>query len=78
MTVGAVAKGQEGREGGVLAGERGWDLQTNLITSLQNGITLLVLEWLTFQKARAKEQESSILKREKAGMERGRCWIKGL
>lgn len=38
---------EESRErlgGGAVGGERGRDLQTNLITSLQNGITLLALE----------------------------------
>lgn len=33
-----------------MGGERGRDLQTNLITSLENGITLLALELLTSQK----------------------------
>lgn len=33
-----------------MVGERGRDLQTNLITSLQNGITLLALELLTSLK----------------------------
>lgn len=33
-----------------MGGKRGRDLQTNLITSLQNGITLLALELLTSLK----------------------------
>lgn len=36
-------------------GERGRDLQTNLITSLQNGITLLALELLTSPKESEQE-----------------------
>lgn len=55
-----------------MGGERGRDLQTNLITSLQNGITLLALELLTSQK----ESESWILKRERAGMGRGDAVLK--
>lgn len=50
-----------------MGGERGRDLQTNLITSLQNGITLLALELLTSQKERKKGGESGILKRERRG-----------
>lgn len=60
-------------EGGVV-GERGRDLQTNLITSLQNGITLLVLELLTFLKE--SEKEWDIEKRERAGMGRGNAVLK--
>lgn len=38
-----------------MGGERGRDLQTNLITSQQNGITLLALELLTSLKESEKE-----------------------
>lgn len=53
-----------------MGGERDRDLQTNLITSLQNGITLPALELLTFLKESEKEQACGILKRERAGMGR--------
>lgn len=56
--------------------ERDRDLQTNLITSLQNGITLLASELLTSLKVSEKEQGSGILKRERVGMGRGDAVLK--
>lgn len=50
-----------GRGGGWAKGGR--DLQTNLITSRQNGITLLALELLTSQKESEREGERDIEKR---------------
>lgn len=84
MTVRTVAEGQEQggmkrvrRGGRGRGGERGRDLQTNLITSLQNGITLLSLELLTSLKE--SEKEWDIEKREMVGREgMGGCCIKGL
>lgn len=38
-----------------MGGERGRNLQTNLISSLENGITMLALELLTSQKESEKE-----------------------
>lgn len=46
-------KYRESERGG--GGERDRDLQTNLITSLQNGMTLLALELLKSVKERKEE-----------------------
>ena len=43
-------------------------MQTNLITSLQNGIALLALELLTSKKVSKKDRESGIFKRERVGI----------
>lgn len=59
-----------------MGGAGGRDLQTNLITSPENGITLLALELLTSQKESEKECESGILKRERVGMGRGDAVLK--
>lgn len=51
----AGTHGERRKRLGERRGERGRDLQTNLITSLQNGITLLALELLTSPKESEQE-----------------------
>lgn len=86
MTVRSVAEGQEQggmkrRKGGGrqrVGAERGRYLQTNLITSLQNGITLPSSELLTSPKVSEKEREREIgpLKSAWVGTGRGAAVLK--
>lgn len=68
---------ERSREGRWVGGKRGRDLQTNLITSLENGITLPALELLTSMKEGARQRRMGYWKKKDYPREK-RCHIKGV